>query len=279
MGSLTPYDLDCNVYLGVGYIRNLYDAHFGETKTYACAQNGAGASYSGWNAVFRYYNGWNSVCTKDGKPVGDPNYVDNVNGAATAVAQLYDKDLVRIYNEPKLVVSVSPTQPREGQKVTITAAPSVAYEKIEMTAFTQPGNTKVQAKTCISPTASCKLEWDAAIGSYSYVAVLLDANNMKLDDAMGTFTVISSTAKTWQVDANFCTNRAEKCADGQGGCADNSGCSGGPQEVKGGSGQTESLSCTDVTSYGINGKICCYTSWTDDPSGCVAKYKASHTPS
>ncbi len=270
-GGQTPYDLDCNIYLGVGYIRNLYNAHYTETKNYVCDNN---APYTGWQMVFRYYNGWNTDCSK-----GNVKYADDVGKRVTPVAIQYDSLISKIYKEPAMTVSLSTAQPKEGQIFTITATASATYDKMEVKILNQPPNAPnpivVQEKNCITPTASCRLEWVAQLGSYSYAAKMWDESGKEIASETGTFTVLSSTAKTWQVDANFCASRAEKCTDGQGGCLDNSGCRGTMNEVKGG-GQTESVTCTDVSSYGINGKICCYASWIDDPSGCVAKYKSAH---
>ncbi len=67
-----PYDLDCNIFLGVNYILNLKTDYANDpAKLYTCLS----ISYSGWDAIYRYYNGWNTDCS-----VGDKNYVDNVKG-------------------------------------------------------------------------------------------------------------------------------------------------------------------------------------------------------
>ncbi|GEM_PF-2732061 len=290
----TPYDLDCNIYLGVKHIRNLYDKFYSEpVKTYVCWRQDlkkkpddptnpiVSASYHGWEAVFRHYNGWNSICLdRDGKPVGNPYYVENT--FEQKIPREVDIKIGEVLKEKPMIVSVSTAQPKEEQTFTITATASATYDKMEVKIFTQPPSAPnpivVDGKTCITPTTFCRLEWIAQFGTYTYAAKMWDESGKEIPpdpDWKGTFTVLSSTAKTYAVDANFCASKAERCTDGEGGCVDNSGCKGTSNEVKGG-GQTESLTCTDVSSYGINGKICCYASWIDDPNGCVAKYKAAH---
>ncbi|MBI2172849.1 MAG: rhomboid family intramembrane serine protease [Candidatus Aenigmarchaeota archaeon] len=70
----TAMDEDCNIKLGVDFIKSLHNQHFSSPpKQYACRN----VQYSGWDAVFRYYNGWANDCS------GDPDYISHVNGWLT----------------------------------------------------------------------------------------------------------------------------------------------------------------------------------------------------
>lgn len=72
----TALDEDCNIKLGVDFIKSLHIQYFNDNpRTYACER-----VYSGWNAVFRYYNGWNSPSTCNDLTV---SYVEKVNGWLT----------------------------------------------------------------------------------------------------------------------------------------------------------------------------------------------------
>lgn len=112
--KITSYDVEENIDCGVQFLASLAQEHMDDPpRTYHC-KPGTAPSYSGVDAVIRYYNGWNTRCTdEDGKTIGDPYYVENVkNGfetcrdvisAAEAVPQKGDPD----YCEKKLENKIS----------------------------------------------------------------------------------------------------------------------------------------------------------------------------
>lgn len=76
--NVDVYDFDESVRYAINYLVSLYEES--ESRAYGCNLK----TYFGLTWALRAYNGWNTDCSK-----GDVNYVENVIGQKSAVAELF----------------------------------------------------------------------------------------------------------------------------------------------------------------------------------------------
>ena len=90
--------IDCNIKLGLTYLKKLYDTNKNKIKTWECNQK----TYTEWDLALRYYNGW-------GCQGADKDYVETINNIRQeildkkAIQDLEEKPPVASYSQQTLI--------------------------------------------------------------------------------------------------------------------------------------------------------------------------------